>query len=118
MSALRKLIQRESNRELAIEGEQRQFADSLFTDWRDRYVAQLCRYIRLHDAVVKVGRSEIMQGPPRAWCNAAVHLLTHGDLEIQDRFMRADQKLKDAMVQAVIDDDGIADLNGRFVELP
>jgi hypothetical protein len=124
MTELLKVIQREQWRELAREGEARQFAKAVFTDWRNLYSASLCAYIRLHDetarrnALFPNAKPFVVQGPSRDWCNAAVHILTVGEEEIADRFLRGTPELKDRMVRAALNDGGMLNLMEHFVELP
>ncbi len=96
----------------------RQFAEAVFTEWRDRYVANLCGYIRTYNSAELVGIKLPAPYRSKEWCNAAIHLLTIPELSIQDRFLRAHPKVKDAMVAAVIADGGVENLDGSFVELP
>lgn len=118
MSALEKIIRRQQTREEIEEGLDREIAEGVFKEWRDRYVAYLCAYIRTYAKAKEIGTPlpEPMHTPE--WCNAAVHILTVAERGVQDRFLRSNLKHKSQMVQAVLDDGGVTDFNGRFVELP
>jgi hypothetical protein len=119
MTVLTDLLHRDKMRELAEAGIQRNLAQAIFTDWRDRYVTALVRCFRFHDELRRAGRSELGRDlPSRDWCNAAILILTIPEEAIQDRFLRADLKKKGEMVAAVIQDGGICDAFGRYVELP
>lgn len=117
MHALQKLLHRKTIEAMKEEGREREFGQALFTDWRDRYIALLCNHIRLSREAKGLGLTEI-PFPTIDWCNAAVHLLTHGELELQDYFLRASMEEKSELVRAVIQDQGIEQLDGFFVELP
>jgi hypothetical protein len=109
---------------LAELGRDRQFAEGVFREWRDRYVATLCAWMRLHIEIEERNKSfpdhdAITAGEPsRDWCNAAVHLLTVPGRDIQDEFLRADEATKSELVQAVLDDGGCENEFGHFVSLP
>lgn len=117
MSELLQIIRREQVRELAEYAKTKAFAEAVFRDWRNLYVAKLCAYIRLQDTAAR-RKVKLPVFRNRAWCNAAVHILTVADIEIQDRFLRATQGMKDRMVNAVLKDGGVFDLSESFVELP
>lgn len=118
MQGLEKILNRERMSVLEREGQDRMLAEGIFTEWRDRYVANLCGYIRLCRQAKedKLAVPDPYRSPQ--WCNAAVHILTHADLEIQDYFLRALPVRKDVIVAAVLSDGGITRLDGMFVELP
>ena len=115
---VKKLIHRKYVEALKAEWIERKFGYGLFTDWRNKYIADLCRHIRLcweaKNAGLKI--SEVYPSPE--WCNAAVLILTHADPETQDYFLRSDLDAKDEFVEAVLQDRGIERFDGFFVQLP
>ena len=118
MNAVAKFFAREQTCQWAEEARAREFATCLFTEWRDRYVANLCGYIRVYGQARLLGITLPAAYRSPAWCNAAVHILTVADLGVQDFFLRAAPAVKDRLVEAVLDDGGIENLNGFFEELP
>ena len=118
MSNFNIVLRKQQQRELAAIGEAMADAKWIFTEWRNRFCSALCAYMRTY----KQAEIHKVKLPPpykpMIWCSAAVHILSVCGDEIQDTFLRGDEKLKDAMCQAVIDDDGVEDVMGRFVELP
>lgn len=118
MSALAKLLYQNSMREAAQEGDARDFARRFFIEWRDRYVASLCAYIRVYGSA-EMHRITLPEPfRDRDWCNAAVQILTNCSEDIQDCFLRAGNSTKTAMVDAVLADGGVYDLNDHFQPLP
>lgn len=125
MSTLQKIIRRTEIYELAEQRKRRQFAEGVFADWRDHYVASLCARMRLHDEIRRCNGlfpqvQPIAPGEPsREWCNAAVLILTAtGNPQLEDRFLRSSLSRKNELVAAVLSDGGLWDVNGFFVELP
>jgi hypothetical protein len=124
MNSLPRLLQRHRMATLAELGRQREFAEGVFSEWRDKYVATLCAWMWLIYEIEQ--RNKLFPNdkpmdagePSRSWCNAAVHLLTIPGRDIQDEFLRADEKKKNEMVSAVIADGGVENEFGHFVELP
>jgi hypothetical protein len=117
MSKLNKLINRKMWQEIAEEGEGRDLAKVMFIDWRDRYTAKLCEYIRLYGDAKLYGTPMATPYRSMEWCNAAVDLLTHAPEDIQSQFMLLSESDKDRWIAAVLEDGGVADLNGHFHEL-
>ena len=118
MGEFSKLLWKYDSMEAAFEGRARKVVKEVFVEWRDRYVAELCAYLRLYTQAQLLGVTLQKPYRNREWCNAAVSMLTVSPEEVQDRFLRAPEAAKDVMVQAVIDDDGLTDLNGHFRQLP
>lgn len=118
MSKVQQVLHAEFMAGLQEESIMREVGRGIFEDWRDRYAAYLCQYIRLY-ASARRGKAQVPEAEwSMAWCNAAVHLLTVGDELLQDFFLRADPRMKDRLVAAVLQDGGITNLAGFFVELP
>ena len=118
MGKLAQLLDRELKRQLAAEGFQRERAEWVFTEWRDRYISALAASIRVQPEVQQAGIQVPRMEQSREWCSAAIHWLTVPDLGMQDYFLRADRELKNMLVRAVIEDGGMENMAGYFVELP
>lgn len=91
------------------------FAMWVFQEWRRVCIALFLKAIR-HERQYRIRGNTSMVSP--AWCNAAALILEIPGDDIADRFLRAAPDLKDSMVAAVLDDGGIYDERGRWVELP
>lgn len=124
MSELSKLLGKYDRRDAAIEGRSREATREVFLAWKDGYAARLCSYMRLYANMRQFSMVTPFQvafpAPLKSadWCNAAVLILTVASEDVQDRFLRSSAEAKDAIVQAVIDDDGLFDLNGHWHEVP
>lgn len=126
MSNLTDLLWKYEKRAMAEEGFQREVATGVFAEQRDRLMAALGAMMRLHSQIQQrntlfaVARQfEYPEGmESRQWCNAALHLLTHADENVQRFFLASDHSIKRKLVQAVIDDGGIENLAGFWAELP
>lgn len=118
MGEFSKLLWKYDSMEAAYEGRCRKAVREVFIEWRDHYTAELCSYLRLLNQAQMLGVPVQKPYRNREWCNAAVSILTVAPEDVQDRFLRAPEAAKDVMVQAVIDDDGLTDLNGHFHQLP
>ncbi len=118
MGEFEKHFYREQRTQMAKMAVARELGEAIFTEWRDTYMAKLLNYIRTYRICQERGLTVHRKPPTPEWCNAAIHILSVSDVEIQDYFLRADPDLKDKLVQAVIDDDGINRNDGYFAPLP
>lgn len=110
-------IAKQMRRELYIEGREQDLGRRIFEDWRDREISLLCAYMR---TIWPLDAMEIAIDQWRSWdwCNAAVTLLASGPIDTQDRYLRASQERRDAMIEAVLADNGIENEFGHWMELP
>jgi len=118
LSALEKLLWKQSINYRKPSAIERESAQQLFEAWRDRYAGSLARLMRVH-AYIRKRQRPLPRGYPSAeWCNAAIHLLTVAPENIQDYFLRAGAVKKNKFVLAVLADGGIRNPRGVFIELP
>ena len=118
MSSLGKILHREFVLEMIQEDEDRELGRQIFTEWRDRYVASLCAYLRLY---IDADFYDVRLPEPYRdldWCNAAVSILTIAPEDLQDYFLRSNDTIKNKLIAAVIADGGLTDLSGHFHEVP
>lgn len=118
MLKLTTLLQRQMNQGLRREWFERELAERVFTEWRDRYVTHLAALIRVTAEAKRLGTVLPRGDPTPEWATAAIHFLTVPDVSLQDYFLRASPDLKNELVAAVLQDGGMENSVGFFVELP
>src|SRR6266478_5093584 len=98
MSHFHKFIHTQEIHALQEEGIQRQVLEGLFQEHRDRLISAYCAYIRIHDEVkwrnsmFPKDKPILVPDPDREWCNAAAHILTVADENIQRYFLAANEE--------------------------
>lgn len=115
---LEQLLNRRMWADLHREAEERELGEAIFTEWRDRYVANLLGYMRTYRECKELGLNVGAPYRSIAWCNAAVQLMVIADLDVQDYFLRAAPAEKDRLVAAVLADGYVMRMDGFIAELP
>lgn len=118
MGKFQRLLHNQQVQQDIEDNDARTAAEWVFREWRNRYVAQLCAYIRTYTKAAEIGTELPTPLHSLEWCNAAVSILTVAPVDVQDAFLRSKMPVKNRMVAAVIEDGYVADLDGRMIELP
>lgn len=103
---------------LNLEQEERdaeQFGKEVFLTWREHYLCVLLAAIRLKHRMTERRLPSTIDAD---WCNAAALILDMGTDALVDRFLRSTPQEKNKFVSAVIDDGGMFDHKGFWVEIP
>lgn len=94
------------------------FAEWVFHEWRGKSLDCLYRLMRLCGQAKARARSVELTGKTPQWCNAAALILETCGEDVQDLYLRGPSDFKEALIAAVIADDGVSDENGRWRWLP
>ena len=126
MNALQYAVWKLEQRNMIQEGDDRQLADAVFQEHKDRLIATYCAMMRLHYEIDRRNEAFPKDKPfphptgseSREFCNAAVHILVVSDPSLQRYFLNASVEEKTKLVDAVLKDGGILRSDGYFSELP